>query len=252
MERPYLNAKVEALEAAFERKGDDPAFLKLLIAELRHRKVPRAVRLLERARTRLTQLQRLAAAPINRQAAVPPPQPEVPPRVVPPIPSRSGGLESICDAWTALEVLSPQTFAQPHDLAPGRDRRSVTLLDRSQLPWERGGERSQPGKRLYYQIVLGSIDMEAAVRRMLTLFTDTRVGVRPCVVVLRSLSSSWTAPAGQRDRHLPTFPALGGGSRTHSQVSFPSSPSGHRRKAHSWERWRSNCSGPTRRASSCR
>ena len=125
-----------------------------------------------------------------------------------PVASRPGGPEAVCDAWTALEVLSPQTFVQPHELAPGRDRSAVALLDRGHLPWERGGERSRPQKRLYYQVVLGSIDMEQAVRQMLSVFTDTRAERPPArgraalaVVILDSAGR----PVGPPATHLSSF-----------------------------------------------
>lgn len=41
------------------------------------------------------------------------------------------------------------------------------------LPWERG-ERSRPNQRLYYQIVLGSVELEPAIAALIERFGDTR------------------------------------------------------------------------------
>ncbi|MBX3329566.1 MAG: hypothetical protein KF722_04125 [Nitrospira sp.] len=79
--------------------------------------------------------------------------------------------EDVLSAWTALEVLSPPTYIRPEDLAGG-DRRRVTSLNESPLPWERG-EKSRPNYRLYYQVVLGSIRMEPTVERLVERYADT-------------------------------------------------------------------------------
>ncbi|UVT16222.1 MAG: hypothetical protein H8K04_01255 [Nitrospira sp.] len=78
--------------------------------------------------------------------------------------------EEVLSAWTALEVLSPPSYIRPEDLASG-DRRRVTLLNDSPLPWERG-EKSRPNYRLYYQVVLGSVKMEPAVERLVERYAD--------------------------------------------------------------------------------
>ena len=81
--------------------------------------------------------------------------------------------DAILDAWTALEVLSPPSFRKPEDLSGG-DRRSVAWLDRGRLPWEGDAEKPRPNTRLYYQVVLGSVDLEGAVRELLTRYADSR------------------------------------------------------------------------------
>src|SRR5690606_20157356 len=57
----------------------------------------------------------------------------------------------ILSAWIALEVLSPQTFRKPEDLAQGGDARLIRTFQ-NKMPWENGGEPSRPNFRLYYQI----------------------------------------------------------------------------------------------------
>lgn len=90
-----------------------------------------------------------------------------------PLPPNTNQPDKILSTWTALEVLSPQAFRRPEDLAGG-DRSRVTALNGSALPWERG-ERSRPNQRLYYQVVLGSIKMELALDLLTERYGETRL-----------------------------------------------------------------------------
>lgn len=81
---------------------------------------------------------------------------------------------SILKAWTALEALSPQTFLKPEDLVNG-DRRAVASLDTGRLPWSGEGEQARPKSRLFYQILLGTVDMEGAIAALLTQYSDGRI-----------------------------------------------------------------------------
>jgi len=81
--------------------------------------------------------------------------------------------QSVLSAWTAMEVLSPPTFRRPEDMVGGERFRVASIVDRP-LPWENGGERSRPNQRLYYQVILGTVDMEKAVGALLAAYTDTR------------------------------------------------------------------------------
>lgn len=72
-----------------------------------------------------------------------------------------------------MEVLSPPSFRKPEDLASG-DRFRIAPLDKPKLPWEEG-ERSRPNQKLYYQVILGTIDMEAAVSSLLQVYADSRI-----------------------------------------------------------------------------
>lgn len=79
---------------------------------------------------------------------------------------------AILDAWTALEVLSPQTFNKPEDLAEG-DRRRIADFGRG-LPWEGQGEKARPKTRLFYHVVLGAVRLELATASLLKAFGDRR------------------------------------------------------------------------------
>lgn len=72
-----------------------------------------------------------------------------------------------------MEVLSPPSFRKPEDLTSG-DRYRIAPIDREGLPWENGGEKSRPNQKLYYQIILGSVDMESAVATLIQIYTDSR------------------------------------------------------------------------------
>ncbi len=80
----------------------------------------------------------------------------------------------IFSAWIALEVLSPQTFRDPHDLATGTYGTVLKLNESGKLPWETAEVPQQPNYRLYYHVVLGTIDFRKAVAVLLDLYTDKR------------------------------------------------------------------------------
>lgn len=67
---------------------------------------------------------------------------------------------NVLSAWTAIEILSPQTFKEPKDLA---NKGRINLFEDECLPWENGGEQPKPDMRLAYQVVVGSIDFKKAI-----------------------------------------------------------------------------------------
>ncbi|MEW6303787.1 MAG: AAA domain-containing protein [Verrucomicrobiota bacterium] len=194
MARKYIRYSIYQLEAAFERCQNDPSFLRDLLEELSHRKTERAAKLHQKATNRFNLLCATASAidgeHVPRQPADEPPlAPSVKAVLpclaipapasqlvkiepLPPIPPVTNKAHEILSAWTALEVLSPQSFARPEDLASG-DRRMVAMLDSPTLPWERH-EKSRPNCRLYYQIVLGAVKLEPAISRLIERYGDSR------------------------------------------------------------------------------
>jgi energy-coupling factor transporter ATP-binding protein EcfA2 len=245
MRRRFINLGIAELEAEYERQTHDQDSLQDLIAELGYRKGARAARLRDRATHRLAAIRGgaptgrpAASSPRERAGAAPPrppslgapavasrrnPLPAPPrtpaPRWAPPETtaaewassaahsSRPGTPESVCDAWTALEVLSPHTYVHPHELAKGPDR-EVVKLEGTQLPWEGGRERSRPNKRIFYQVVLGSIDMAQAAGRLLATFTDTRperAAARGRAALAVVIVDSAGRPAGPPAVHLSSF-----------------------------------------------
>ncbi len=69
--------------------------------------------------------------------------------------------------WTALEALSPQTYKKPEDLGSG-DKYCVAKLSNS-LPWTQN-ERSKKNYKLYYEIILGAVDMDRATEKLISIF----------------------------------------------------------------------------------
>lgn len=207
MNRKYFTSSIYELETLFENRKSDRSVLEALENELKHRKTDRAAKLLRRVRTHLIQpgvgtfssllkqysldyrsvrvdesdgtvqlrpdslmaQKKSAQDSESNSAPVRTLQKNHSQQTVPPI---TNAPESILSAWTALEVLSPQTFRRPEDLVSGD--RSLTKIDTAELPWERG-ERSRPKRRLYYQIVLGAIRMEPAIELLVERYGDNRI-----------------------------------------------------------------------------
>ncbi|NMI32895.1 hypothetical protein XarbCFBP8130_03795 [Xanthomonas arboricola] len=95
--------------------------------------------------------------------------------------------KDVLAAWSALEVLSPQTYDRPTDLAKG-DRAIVSISD-GRLPWDRGPANSRPRQKIYFHIVLATIPAAPAFAALIDRFKDSRLE-RPSVkgdVVLASL-----------------------------------------------------------------
>jgi hypothetical protein len=78
----------------------------------------------------------------------------------------------ILSAWTALEVLSPQSFKKESDLVP-EDEAAVARFDKHPLPWT-VKQTPRNGKRLYFELYLGTVMMAPAVEAMLKIYSDRR------------------------------------------------------------------------------
>lgn len=184
MSRPFFNWRIQDLETELLERRDDAEFLRALIHELGFRSTDRASRLKAQATEALSRTQ--APPPPSPRAAETPARPSPPPREPvrpvppeipaerPPVPHVTNAPQAILDAWTALEVLSPQSFRRPEELTGG-DRQAIASLDQSRLPWEGEGEKARPKTRLFYQLVLGTVDLEKAAARLLAVYSDSRV-----------------------------------------------------------------------------
>ena len=195
--RPYLSKSVYQLEELFEANEDNKQIIESLLGELQHRSVPRALKLKHRvvaasqlakpltktilrkdnAVSQLTKsIEPKQPAPLDESAPIPfensastistSTRPTIP---KPPITNET---ENILRAWTALEVLAPQGFRRESDLV-GSDHARIAKLDNGQLPWQRG-EKSRPKKRLYYELLLGTINLGPAVEELLKVYADKR------------------------------------------------------------------------------
>lgn len=170
--RPFFNDSIEKLEAYFEDRLKDKDFLQLLYAELCYRSTQRAIKLRDRVENAL----RLTTENTTNvpSSTIHTPLIESNIETVTTIPT-SNSANNILAAWTALEVLSPQTFRQPKDLASNGDPRLIVSFDKGRLPWEGGGEKSRPNYRLYYQVVIGTVNFQKAISSLLEIYADNRV-----------------------------------------------------------------------------
>jgi AAA domain len=174
--RPFYAFRIAELEQELPRCEGDVEALGVLLHELSFRFTRRATALKEQVEEALrsaetAQRQPLPPQPVTRLAPS-----SAPDRAAKPQPSSGppNSPEAILNAWTSLEILSPQVFRRPEDLASG-ERGVVASLEAGKLPWEGTGERARPKTRLFYQVVLGTVDFGAAIETLLSLYTDTRV-----------------------------------------------------------------------------
>ncbi|MFD0894725.1 hypothetical protein KBB96_05090 [Luteolibacter ambystomatis] len=79
----------------------------------------------------------------------------------------------ILEAWTALEVLSPQGYRRESDLAAGKQTDIAPLLPGLPMPWDLD-TRSKPGKKLLFEVVLGTLSLGPAVASLLKVYSDRR------------------------------------------------------------------------------
>ena len=77
----------------------------------------------------------------------------------------------LLSAWMALEVLSPQSFRRREELAG--PKRTVLDFEGGPLPWL-DDSVSEPGSTTFYQVVLGTVAMEEAFRRLIEEYEDRR------------------------------------------------------------------------------
>ena len=175
--RPYAQLSIAELERLVQEAPERRVTNETILAELKHRKAPRAKAL----QRRLERMLASSDAVATRSAPLPSPPfasapviPAAAPRTAAPLPERemiTNDPQDILRAWTVLEVLSPTTFDGSAKLAG--DPCNVARLDRG-LPWADGAAKGPPNKRLYFQIVLGSVIMQPAIDSLLQRFADGR------------------------------------------------------------------------------
>lgn len=178
-QRPYMWSRVDQLEDLVKQAKGDEDIYRAVLYELSFRKTKRANDLKRYLQTEIM------PGLIKRQPESAPSAPQVsawqqkpvppPPIEAVPLPQRTlveNRPQDILDAWTVFEVLSPSAYKKPADLAAG-DVRNVVRFDRG-LPWAGGAAKGPPHKRLYFQIVLGAVEMQPAMERLLQRFSDSR------------------------------------------------------------------------------
>ncbi|MEE4013341.1 AAA domain-containing protein [Roseibium sp. FZY0029] len=196
--RVFVKKGIAELEKLFDQQKNDSRFLDDLVGELEFRKTQRALKLKQTAIRQKRSLEGRTIEPEaeprlpidepkpNKQftaAAKPKPTPSkvisskpapIPVERAAPAPTEiTNDTAQILRAWTAMEVLSPASFDKPEKLAGG-SKWDVAWLENG-LPWETGQNIGKKNYRLYYQIILGTIDLESAVSSLLSVYTDSRI-----------------------------------------------------------------------------
>lgn len=164
--RPYFNETVQSLEVIFSKNNKNYGVLNDLLFELSHRETGRAGKL------KILVIQ--ARASLNTQEekkAIPPKETK---SLVTHNPKDSSMEENVLSAWIAFEILSPQSFKRPQDLASNGDIKLVASFH-DKLPWEGTKEQSKLNYKLFYQVIIGTINIESAISKLLDIYGDTRI-----------------------------------------------------------------------------
>jgi superfamily I DNA and/or RNA helicase len=184
MIRPFFKKSISELEKMFDENQGNIDFLKTLLEELEKRSTKKAITLKQKVFWVLGEGTNSdfseaikESTTVRSQSDIEQPSnfPEYIPQNFPEIENEP---EEILSAWAALEILSPPSFRKPEDLANG-EKRDVIDIGRL-MPWDGGGERSRKNYKLYYHIILGSIEMEQAISSLMQVYADKRAE-RPLV-----------------------------------------------------------------------
>lgn len=230
MSRPFIGHSIEQLESLFSDQGTNRHTLNELAQELSFRKTARARSLATRVRRRQAELAishapasplkpvepaSILKPPVDIQSTEPPTSPPLacPPPLAPSGESRifhemnyTNRPIDLLDAWTALEVISPQTYRREADLAGGFAS-NIIPLDRS-LPWDNGPAASKPNYKVYFHVVLGSIAAGPAFDALIDRFKDTRTerpGVTGNIALASILVDKNGIPAGDMPISVSAF-----------------------------------------------
>ncbi|MES2112723.1 MAG: AAA domain-containing protein [Bacteroidota bacterium] len=175
MARRYFNYDAQQLEKEFEKNTANLDVLQELAVELGFRNTQRAKNLQAKVNQVIVSKKKTPLVYTNARPAhiTPASIPDIQVSYVAPKQDDPDKPHNVLSAWSALEVLSPQSFKRPQDLANGGDSRLVASFN-NHLPWENGGENARPNTRLYYQVILGTIPMDKAISKLLEVYSDSR------------------------------------------------------------------------------
>ncbi|MFT3749114.1 MAG: AAA domain-containing protein [Agriterribacter sp.] len=168
--RPYFNETVQALEAIFYANDKDYKTLNELFSELSHRDTQRAGKLKELVIQAMAILNNKGERKTTDTKEIKP--------LVTHNPKKSSMEENVLSAWIAFEILSPQSFKRPQDLAANGDIKLVASFH-DKLPWEGTKENSKPNYKLFYQVIIGTVNIEGAISKLLDVYGDTRIEKPP-------------------------------------------------------------------------
>lgn len=174
MTRPYFNYTIEQLELELSSRYQTRELFSALLAELSHRNTPRAQKL-------MVQLKELQEKQTTHEKTTPPVSAPMT-KPMEPITAKRATLEpvilskenseNILSAWTSLEVLSPQTFIKPENLAQNGDAQLISSFKDGKAPWESPGEKSKLNYQLFYHIVIGTIKVDESFKMLLKVYSD--------------------------------------------------------------------------------
>ena len=236
--RPYIGHSIQQLEALVRGQGSDLNTLNDLARELSFRKTARARALASSIQKRLADVpvqvpvRPASTAPMRTRSVTSAPQPARPvdnqsmeaPRSGPPTPDSQSPTISLLDlethreidytnrpidlldAWTALEVLSPQTYRREADLAGGAAFNIVSL--ESSLPWDTGPAPSKLNSKVYFHVVLGTLTAGSAFDALINRFKDSRAerpGVAGNIILASILVDKSGIPAGDMPLSISAF-----------------------------------------------
>jgi hypothetical protein len=181
MTRPYLNYSIQQLEEEFTKVSGQEVHLITLLTELTYRSTTRSKKLRDAAEQRLNHLRnrppKVSQSPkhtidLNSKHVMHRTKMALPQQTY----SFSAGnpAQSVLRAWSALEVLSPQSFFRTEQLAAGSDPRLVSVIRPGALPWDGKGETSRFNYRLYYHVILGTVKVPEVVQELLKVYADHR------------------------------------------------------------------------------
>ena len=173
MTRPYFNYTIEQLEIEYSNIKENTNLLNTLLTELSHRTTPRARKLMMQVIEFLEnqlRTEKVAVPIINRETVAPNISPRA--NIEPSVLSKENS-ENILSAWTCLEVLSPQTFIKPENLAQNGDVHLVSSFRNGKAPWEDFGEKSKQNYQLFYHVIIGTIKVDESFKMLLKVYNDT-------------------------------------------------------------------------------
>ncbi|RZK60522.1 MAG: hypothetical protein EOO91_01135 [Pedobacter sp.] len=173
MKRPLFNYTIEQLELEYKSQKNNPILLLALEEELGFRNSARAERLLNEVLLTISnnkewhqESDRIESERTKQD------QPKVDiDDLILDLSDKEG--YNVISAWSALEVLSPQTFIKPQQLAQNGDVKLVASLQSGALPWEGLGEKSKLNYQLFYHIILGTIKVSESVDLLVKVYGDT-------------------------------------------------------------------------------
>jgi len=175
MNRPYLNQTIEQLEFKFALEKQNNEFLSILLTELSHRNSTRARKLMAQVLEKFDEVKeenktedKLEEHSEKQISNYPKIEIE---EITQELTHKAG--YNILSAWSALEVLSPQTFLKPEQLAQNSDPKLIASFSSGILPWEGAGEKSKPNYQLFYHVVLGTIKVNESVEMLLKVYGDS-------------------------------------------------------------------------------